>query len=150
PVLALLAAASFGIAPRAPAAATGDATVTVEPAVVLLPADRAPIDRWPEFQPTQEVGRVTLTVTWRAGAAGFPKGGVLRFGFGYPAHNDASPLFSANGGFLPGPCYWLKQFPLGTFQLDDARAPDFVSARGSKEGAVARTRIVKSNTQVEN
>jgi hypothetical protein len=127
-----------------------DATVVVEPAVVPLPPDRAPIDRWPEFQPTKEVGRVTLAVTYRAGAAGFPKGGVLRFGFGYPGGDGASALFAANGGFLPGPCYWLKQFPLGTFQTDDPRAPDFVSARGSKEGAVAHARLVKSNTQVDN
>jgi hypothetical protein len=150
PLLALLVAAAIRLPPVAAAARGGAATVTVEPAVVALPPDRVPIDRWPEFQAAKDVGRVTLTVTWRAGAEGFPKGGRLRFGFGYPVHDDGSALVAANGGYLPGPCYWLKQFPLGTFQTDDPRQPDYVSVRGSKEGAVGRARVVKSNTQVEN
>ena len=150
PLLALLVVAAIRLPPNAATARGGAATVTVEPAVVALPPDRVPIDRWPEFQAAPDVGRVTLTVTWRAGASGFPKGGLLRFGFGYPVHDDRSALVAANGGYLPGPCYWLKQFPLGTFQSDDPRQPDHVSARGSKEGAVGRVRVVKSNTQVEN
>jgi hypothetical protein len=127
----LLAGASAAAAPAQeppsapPAAAPPPAAprVTVEPGVVHLPRERAPVSRF------------TFTVTVRIAKEGLAAGGALRVGFGYPADVEWSPLFRRTAGWLLGPSHALRLFPLATFQVNRPRRGDYVTVRASRRGS---------------